>query len=385
MILLLFLTLAHDIDRDVRAFVGKSYPGAVVLVSERGRIVIHEAYGDAVHYDGQIVPMRKDTLFDLASLSKLFTSIAIMQLVEQGKIDLDAPVARYLPEFGKPDIHLRHLLAHTSGLPAHERLWELYSTREKRIAAVLAEKPRSPPGAQYVYSDLGLITVGLIVERVSGEPLDRYVAAHITGPLAMKDTMYRPPELLRPRIAATEDEPGRGLCWGSVHDENAWSLGGVAGHAGVFSTAADLAILAQTIIEGGAPILKPETLRAMEQNQNPGIPDGARGIGFDLNAPHFMGDLAGPRTIGHTGFTGTSMVIDLDRRTFLIFLTNAVHPKRGNKLNPIRVALADDIAHHDPGRMAARAAPYVGAVCAIAAALLILRRLRTSSASVRRF
>jgi serine-type D-Ala-D-Ala carboxypeptidase len=329
--------------------------------------------------------MRKDTLFDLASLSKLFTSIAIMQLVEQHKVDLDAPVARYLPEFGKPDIHVRHLLAHTSGLPPFLRLWELYPTREARIAAVLAEPPRSPPGATYVYSDLGLITIGMIVEKVSGEPLDHYVAAHITGPLAMKDTMYRPPDLLRPRIAATEDEPGRGLCWGSVHDENAWSLGGVAGHAGVFSTAADLAILAQTIIDGGAPILKSETLRAMEQNQNPGIRDGARGLGFDLDAPHFMGELAGPHTIGHTGFTGTSIVIDLDARTFLIFLTNTVHPKRGNKLNPMRVTLADEVAHDDPRRIAWHAAPYAGAVCAIAVALLLLRRLRTSSASVRRF
>ena len=385
MILLLLLSLQQNIDRDVRAGLGNTYPGAVVLVSERGRIMVHAAYGDAVHYNGQLVPMRKDTLFDLASLSKLFTSIALMQLVEQHKVDLDAPVARYLPAFGKPDIHVRHLLAHTSGLPAHRRLWELYPTREARIAAVLAEKPLSPPGAKYVYSDLGLITVGLIVEQVSGQPLDRYVAEHITSPLAMKDTLYRPPELLRPRIAATEDEPGRGLCWGSVHDENAWSLGGVAGHAGVFSTAADLAILAQTIIEGGAPILKAETLQLMEQNQNPGLRDGARGLGFDLDAPHFMGELAGPHTIGHTGFTGTSIVINLDTRTFLIFLTNTVHPKRGNKLNPFRVTLADDVARDDPRHLAARAAPYVGAVCAIAAALLILRRLRTSSASARRF
>jgi CubicO group peptidase (beta-lactamase class C family) len=381
MILLLLLSLTQNIERDVRAGLGNTYPGAVVLVTDRGRIVMHEAYGDAVHYNGQIVPMRKDTLFDLASLSKLFTSIAIMQLVEQGKVDLDAPVARYLPEFGKPDIHVRHLLAHTSGLPAYVKLWELYPTREARIAAVMAEKPKSLPGAKYVYSDLGLITVGLIVEKVSGEPLDRYVAEHITSPLAMKDTMYRPPELLRSRIAATEDEPGRGLCWGSVHDENAWSLGGVAGHAGVFSTAADLAILAQTIIDGGEPILKPETLRAMEQNQNPGIRDGARGLGFDLDAPHFMGALAGPHTIGHTGFTGTSIVIDLDARTFLIFLTNTVHPKRGNKLNPMRVTIADEVARADPQRMAWHAAPYAGAVCAIAAALLILRRLKTSAAN----
>src|SRR5262249_20322057 len=246
----------------------------------------------AVQYNGEQVTMNADTMFDLASLSKLFTSIAVMQLCEQGKIDLDAPVARYLPDFaqnGKQDVRVRHLLAHTSGLPAHVPLWKDYATREARIAAVLAQKPQAPPGSRYVYSDLGLITAGLMVEKVSGQPLDAYVAQHITGPLGMKNTMYRPPVSLRSRIAATEYQPERGLVWGTVHDENSWSLGGVAGHAGVFSTAADLATLAQTILDGGSPILSPASLREMERNQNPGIPDGARGLGFDLDSTFFMG------------------------------------------------------------------------------------------------
>src|SRR5262249_15446500 len=190
---------------------------------------------------------------------------------------------------------------------------------------------------------------GLMVEKVSGQPLDAYVAQHITGPLGMKNTMYRPPVSLRSRIAATEYQPERGLVWGTVHDENSWSLGGVAGHAGVFSTAADLATLAQTILDGGSPILSPASLREMERNQNPGIPDGARGLGFDLDSTFFMGLLAGPHTIGHTGFTGTSIVIDLENRSFLIFLTNTVHPLRGHKLNPTRRALATDLAVAQPG------------------------------------
>jgi CubicO group peptidase (beta-lactamase class C family) len=361
----------HRMDREIHRGLGTVYPGAVVLVARNGVIVKHEAYGDAVQYSGQQVAMRADTMFDLASLSKLFTSIAVMQLVEQGKIDLDAPVARYLPEFaqnGKQNVHVRHLLAHTSGLPAHVPLWKDQATREARIAEVLAQTPQAPPGARYVYSDLGLITAGLIVEKVSGQSLDAYVGEHITGPLGMKDTMYRPPASLRPRIAATEYQPERGLVWGTVHDENSWSLGGVAGHAGVFSTAADLATLAQAILDGGAPILSPASLREMERNQNPGIPDGARGLGFDLDSTFFMGLLAGPHTIGHTGFTGTSLVIDLENRSFLIFLTNTVHPLRGHKLNPTRRALATDLALAQPGFLLI----YVGRRAAIAAGAALL-------------
>src|SRR5262249_53644734 len=166
-------------DAEVRKSLGTLYPGAVLLVARNGVVVKHQAYGDAIHYGGQQIAMRPDTLFDLASLSKLFTSIAIMQLVEQGKIDLDAPVARHLPAFGKREVHGRALRAHSSGLPAPVPLWRNFPTREQGIAGVLAQPLQSPPGTRYVYSDLGLIAAGLIVAQVSGEPLDAYVRTHI--------------------------------------------------------------------------------------------------------------------------------------------------------------------------------------------------------------
>ncbi|GIG85781.1 serine hydrolase [Plantactinospora endophytica] len=358
-----------------------TYAGAVLLAAKDGVVVRHDALGMAVKYESvgpapgrvgvelpadQQIPMRRDTIFDLASISKLFTTVVALRQVERGTIDLDAPVVRYLPEFaagGKEAVTVRMLLTHTGGLPAFAPLWSAYPTPEAREAAALATPfaAGATPGNQYVYSDLGLIALGVLVERVTGRPLEHLVAAEVTGPLRMHDTGYNPAPALRHRIAATEYQPyaNRGIVWGEVHDENAWALGGVAGHAGLFSTAADLAIFCQMLLNGGeyrgARILRESTVRDMLVNYNAGLetryPDSDRGLGFELNKHGYMGPLASPVTFGHTGFTGTSIVVDPLSQTFLILLTNRVHPDRNWGTNTVaRRALARDLAYAIPVR-----------------------------------
>jgi serine-type D-Ala-D-Ala carboxypeptidase len=219
--------------------------------------------------------MRQDTIFDIASISKLFTSIVGLQLVESGRLDLDAPVARYLPAYGangKAAITIEQLLTHTSGLQPDLDLWKDWPDIPSRRQAVPDVAPTDEPGTTYVYSDLNMISMQLLVEHVTGSTLDTLVRNGITRPLGMVDTGYNPPASKRHRIAATEYEiqQGRGLVLGQVHDENAWSLGGVAGHAGVFSTARDLAVLGQTVLGGGSyagrRILHPLTVERMLTN-----------------------------------------------------------------------------------------------------------------------
>jgi CubicO group peptidase (beta-lactamase class C family) len=339
------------------------YSGAVSLLAHDGVVVSRHTAGYAVRYsdgagtelpDDQKVAMRTDTIFDMASVSKLFTSIAVMQLVEAGKVDTDEPVATYLPEFGvngKESITVAQLLTHTSGLVSWLPLWSAYPDIPSRIKAVMDVAPHNTPGTVYEYSDLNLITLGVLVERVTGKKLDRVVADRITRPLGMVDTGYNPPASKLDRIAATEFQtaPPRGMIRGSVHDENAWSLGGVAGHAGVFSTANDMAILAQTILNGGTyqgkRILRPETVTALLTNHNADFPDHDHGFGFELNQMWYMGGLAGPRTAGHTGYTGTDIVIDPASRSFAILLTNRVHPSRNwGSINIARETLCGGLA-----------------------------------------
>ena len=339
------------------------YSGAVSLLAHDGVVVSRHTAGYAVRYaDGagtelpadQKVPMRPDTIFDMASVSKLFTSIAVMQLVESGEVDPDEPVATYLPEFGvngKESITVAQLLTHTSGLVSWLPLYSAYPDIPARIKAVMDVAPRTTPGTNYEYSDLNLITLGELVERVTGKELDRVVAERITKPLGMVDTGYNPPAAKLDRIAATEYQanPPRGMIRGSVHDENAWSLGGVAGHAGVFSTAGDMAVLAQTILNGGTyrghRILRPRTVTAMLDNHNEAFQDHDHGFGFELNQMWYMGGLSGPRTAGHTGYTGTDLVIDPASRSFAILLTNRVHPSRNwGSVNIARETLASGLA-----------------------------------------
>ncbi|SDD81927.1 serine hydrolase [Actinokineospora iranica] len=339
------------------------FAGAVSLLAHDGVVVHRGVAGQAVRYADaagtelpadQQTPMRADTIFDLASVSKLFTSLAVMCLVEDGLVRVDERVAAYLPEFGvngKAAITVEQLLTHTSGLEPFIPLWRDWPDRPARIKAVMDRAPTSPPGTKYVYSDLNLITLGVLVERLSGQPLDAFTADRITTPLGLHDTGYNPPASKLDRIAATEYQavPARGMVRGQAHDENAWSLGGVAGHAGVFSTAADLSVLGQAILNGGgyagARILRPDTVREMLTNYNTEFPGSDHGLGFELSQRWYMGGLTGPRTAGHTGFTGTSLVLDPASRSIAILLTNRVHPSRSwGSVNVARETLATGLA-----------------------------------------
>jgi CubicO group peptidase (beta-lactamase class C family) len=340
--------MARAIERGVQ-------PGGVVLIRHRGLTILHAAYGLSHTFDAIGKPAadpksaETSTVYDLASLSKLYTTVCVMRLVESGRIGLDEPVASTLTEFGangKGRVTLRQLLTHTAGLPDHVPLWELESTPEARLQRVLSSSLRTAPGAAFRYSDLGLITLGHLVQTVTGSPLDRVVADSITKPLRLDSTVYNPAPRLRPRIAPTEDESkvGRGMVWGEVHDENAWSLGGVAGHAGLFGTAEDVARFAQVFLDGGSAgsvrLLQPDTVAEMTRSQIE--PLEWRALGFELNADYYMGRLASPATFGHTGFTGTSLVIDPRRDLIVVLLANRVHPTRnGPSQNPTRQAIAN--------------------------------------------
>lgn len=337
--------------------------GAVALVVHDGVVVAHEASGYAVRYADlagtelppeQQVPTTTDTVYDLASISKLFTTVVVLGLAEEGAIDLDAPVADVVPEFavnGKQDITPRHLLTHTGGLPAWLPLWSAYPTPEARFAAALAATPSSAPGEQYVYSDIGLISLGVLAERAGGAPLDQLVRERVTEPLGLHDTGYRPTGDLAARAAATEYQasPPRGMVRGEVHDENAWALGGVAGHAGVFSTAHDVAVLGQMLLNGGTyggtRVLQQATVREAFTNQVDGVTTSERGLGLELDARFYMGALVGDGTAGHTGFTGPSLTVDRLSRTVVVHLANRVHPDRAwGSNNASRRALADGVA-----------------------------------------
>ena len=340
------------------------YPGAVVLAARDGVIAVSAAAGQNLRYagrDGADLPRgewistRTDTIYDLASLSKLVTSIVAVQLIEQGLLQLGATVASRLPRFaggGRDGITVGQLLTHTSGLPPDPNppLWT-YPARRQRLDAVCAAAPREPPGTACIYSDLNMMIMQLVAEEITGRPLDALVREGITGPLRMTGTMYNPPAELRHRIAATEYQrlPSPGLAWGKVHDENAQALGGVAGHSGVFSTAYDLAILCQALLNGGqhgrGRILSPASVATMMTDHTQALPGSGQGLGFELRRPHYMGDLAASGSAGHTGFTGTSLVIDPAAGSFVILLTNRVHPSRDRgSINPVRQAVASSLA-----------------------------------------
>lgn len=358
-----------NISSDLAAYLNPSptypeYAGAVALAAHNGVIVAHDAVGYALRYaddkptelpPDQWIPMRQDTIFDLASMTKLFTSIAAVQLIQDGRLDVNAPVASYIPAFaanGKGDITIRNLLTHTSGLPADpDPSLCTYATHDEQWAAVYAVKPFAPPNTAYLYSDMNMMTLGKVIETISGKTLDRVVAERITGPLHLTDTMFNPPASLQPRIAAEEYQPwtGRQIVWGTVHDENAYCTNGVSGHAGLFSTAHDLAVLAQTLLNGGrygpTRILSEDSVRLLFTNYNQAFPGDSHGLGFELDQRWYMDALNSPVSAGHTGYTGTSIVIDPLSKSFVILLTNRVHPSRnwgGN--NPSRRAVARDLA-----------------------------------------
>ena len=327
-------------------------PGAVVLVGHQGRIVYRRAFGQRC-VEPLSQPMLADTVFDLASLTKVVaTTTAVMQLVDAGSLGLDNVVAGYWPEFaqnGKGRITLRQLLTHTSGLRAGVNSRPRWSDYQGALAAIAADRPLNPPGTAFRYSDVNFIALGEVVRRVSGQPLDVYCAQKIFGPLGMKRTSFKPPKNWQPCIAPCDVQHGR-LRWGEVQDPTAARLGGVAGHAGVFSTADDLAVFAQMLIDcgrsGDRRILSPGAVAAMTRPQP--LPGGSiqRGLGWDIRSPYSKDFNASfpAGSFGHTGYTGTSIWIDPRSQTFLIILTNRLHPHGQGGVKTLRAKTAAAVA-----------------------------------------
>ena len=352
-----------------------TYAGAVALVTVDGRTTARVAVGDALRYGagpvelpaGKRVRMRPDSVFDLASITKVYTTLLVLQQVDRGAIDLSAPVREYLPEFtgaGKETITVSMLLTHTSGLPIGPKVSGLPDAAARR-AAVLGTglATGAAPGAAFRYSSVGMIVLGYLVEKVTGQALDGALRANLTGPLGLRDTGFRPLTWLgradrSARLVATDARSSRGVLRGVVHDQVADALGGVAGHAGIFSTAADLAVIGNLLLGGGTHkgkrILAEATVRRMLTNANAGLPaiDAERpgrtsthGLGVELDQPWFMGRLATARTFGHTGFTGTSLLVHPERRLVLVLLTNRAHPNWSwADPDPARAAVANVLA-----------------------------------------
>jgi CubicO group peptidase (beta-lactamase class C family) len=336
--------------------------GTVLVVGRGPYLAVEEAAGWALRYAAYApetdtgvelppagrVPMTTDTPFDLASLTKLFTSVAAVQQIERGTLGVDAKVGAYLPDFGaaaRHDVTVRQLLTHTSGLRPELPLYDCTDAAE-RLERLRTEAPVGVPGT-YCYSDVNLLLIQHVLERLTGRTLDALIHDGITRPLGMTSTGFGP----CPDAAATEDQrrpwgkADRGMLRGVVHDENAWALGGVAGHAGLFSTGRDLAVFCRALLSGGAygpaRILGPDVAELLLTPP---------GLGFAIDAPWFMGELAGRGAAGHTGFTGTSLVLDPATDTFVILLANTVHPRRRTPDSGPRAAVGTRVARAVRGR-----------------------------------
>lgn len=323
-------------------------PGGVVLIGHDGRVVYRKAFGWR-----SLEPTRErmtaDTIFDLASLTKVIaTSPSVMQLIQEGKVRLNDPVAAYLPEFaqnGKADITVRELLTHFSGLSPDLDLSQPWKGETVAFNMAMQVKPELVPGTHFVYSDINFETLGFLVEKVSGTPLNEYASTHIFKPLGMDHTRFLPPVGWIPQIAPTQyDENGK-MLRGVVHDPTARRMGGVAGHAGLFSTADDLAKYAQAML-AGTKILSRPSIEKMTTPQQPARSASLRGLGWDIDSPFASnrGELLPVGSYGHSGFTGTSIWIDPVTNTYIIILTNAVHPRGGHSVVSLRSRIATVVA-----------------------------------------
>jgi len=348
-----------DLLQNIAPIIEKSiadgnYPGAIVLAAHRGHIIYRGVFGNR-RIVPNIAPMRFNTLFDLASLTKVIaTTPAIMQLVEQGKLDIDAPVAKYWPAFaenGKETITIRELLTHTSGLapdfpasigqPKNPYSIYLWHGETEALQQVKQTKLFHLPGTAFVYSDINFIVLAYLVEVITGEHFNQYARTHIFKPLGMNDTLFLPPASLRDRIAPTEIMDNK-LRWGEVHDPSAFAMGGVAGNAGLFSDASDLAVYAQCLLNGGrfphkngkslsSHLLGPLTIAKMTTPETPTTISDTRGLGWDIDSPYSNRGILFPMSsFGHTGWTGTSIWIDPVTQTWLIILTSRTHPIPAN-------------------------------------------------------
>jgi CubicO group peptidase (beta-lactamase class C family) len=343
-----FAPLRAYLDREVEA---GAFPGGVVLIGHQGRVALSHAFGRYGEDDPR--PVTDSTVYDLASLTKVVgLTTAVLLMVARDSLDLEAPVADFLPEFQDParsPVRLRHLLLHDSGLPAWRPLYREAGDAAGALALALTTPLDTLPGARYTYSDLGAIALTSVVERRQGQPIDGFLERTVFGPLGMRDTRFLPPESWRGRIAPTERDPWRGrVLVGEVHDENAARLGGVSGHAGLFSTAPDLARFAFWLLDGyhGRPATGPAvpwTLVRLFTTRYGEPPESSRALGWDTPSEgSSAGHCLGSRSFGHTGFTGTSIWIDPARALVVILLTNRVHPSReNNAIRRVRPAVAD--------------------------------------------
>jgi CubicO group peptidase (beta-lactamase class C family) len=339
----------HDTLQTVlaRALADSAFPGGIALVGRSTGVLATHAVGTTDWNGG--VPVTDSTVWDIASLTKVtgMTS-AMMQLVERGRVKLESPVQAYLPEWqgpGKEKVTVRHLLTHTSGLPAFRAYDRITTDADSMAKLMMAEPLLWAPGDTMVYSDIGAYVAGRVVERVSGESLDAYVVRHVFAPAGMHDTRYNPPAAWMPRIAPTEIDTLRGgKVHGKVHDERAYYLGGVSAHAGIFSSARDLAQLARVYLNDGAldgtRLFTPQTIGTFTARQRE-----SRALGWEKpSGRNSAGRRMSEQAFGHTGFTGTSIWMDPAHDVFVILLTNRVNPTRANpRIVRVRTALADGV------------------------------------------
>ncbi len=339
------------------------YPGAVVIIGRHDRILYQRGYGHFTWSRRSKTPGPATTLWDLASLSKVVgTMAAALRFVDQGRLDLDAPVASYVPAFSgleKDRVTVRMLLDHTSGLRPYVPFYRMAGSREEAVTELLADSLRRDPGASPEYSDLNAILLGLVLEKIAGQPLDSIVAQEVSRPLGMRATVYRPDPTLLTRVAPSSSFRGQAVA-GIPNDQNAVVFGGVAGHAGLFSSGADLARYAQAWLRRGSvrgkPWVRAETMRLFLE---PGERSGTRLLGWDspdreADGPTAFGDLLSGAAYGHTGWTGTQIWIDPARDMFLIFLTNrSFDPRHAGSLagiRGVRSRLSDAVARMVPER-----------------------------------
>jgi len=332
-----------------QAIADHQIPGAVLLVGHAGKVVHRKAFGwRAVEPHPEA--MTPDTIFDLASLTKPFTATCVMRLVELGQVRLNDPVARYIPEFarsGKQETTVRQLLTHFSGLPADLALKAPWSGYAQGLQLAYDAEPIIPVGSGFLYSDVNYIVLGDLVARVSGMPLDKYATEYIFRPLKMDTTRFNPPADWRPRIAPTARDEHSVMLRGVAHDPSARRMGGVAGHAGLFSTADDLARFAQTLLDREGSLLSSASIEKMTTPQQPATSTVLRGLGWDIDSPLSTnrGELLPIGSFGHSGFTGTSIWIDRVTQTYIILLSNAIHPNgTNNEVVSLRTRVANTVA-----------------------------------------
>lgn len=325
----------------------KNVPGAVLIIGHNGKVVHRRAFGFR-SLEPTREPMTLDTIFDLASLTKcIATTTSIMQLVQEGRLRVSDSVATYLPDFaqnGKKDITVRDLLTHYSGLAPDLDLKIPWSGREAAYQMAMRQRPTNPPGSRFVYSDINFETLGFLVEKITAMSLNDYASRNIFAPLGMKDTRFLPPRDWLARIAPTQyDEQGH-MLRGVVHDPTARRMGGVAGHAGLFSTGDDLAKFAEDLLSGHT-VLSPSAIQKMSTPEQPPNASVLRGFGWDIDSPFSTnrGEFLPVGSFGHTGFTGTSLWIDPVTDTYIVLLTNAVHPRGSKGTTALRCKVANAV------------------------------------------